>query len=252
VSAQDVGVREIPTPGEVALDDLMRAAAQHRHPRWTGGLPSRDRAVESGVDGSSPKRAKLVEDDRLRAYVQDPLAGGIRCPDRTPAAGPATPEWNSLSTARCSDRRRATTWSPKRISHRLPADLPDDASMQFFHEATYQAPSVHSRPRAAARTGRLLWTGRALPVPALQGPPARPRPCPPRGHDQRTPVEAHGRAIPGPGRRPNDRHRSVSDRQAGGAHHKNTMVLHLPRMAGCGMERRVKNRSVLGSHGAKP
>jgi hypothetical protein len=53
-------------------------------------------------------RAKLVENDRLRDYVQDRLAGVIRRPDGTPAPGPVTPEWKRRSKPRRQDRRWAT------------------------------------------------------------------------------------------------------------------------------------------------
>jgi hypothetical protein len=55
-----------------------------------------------------PRAAKLVEDDRLRDYVQDRLAGAIRRPDRTPGPGPATPEWKGRNKLRRQDRRWAT------------------------------------------------------------------------------------------------------------------------------------------------
>jgi hypothetical protein len=40
-----------------------------------------------------PKTAKLVDDDRLRDYVQNGLAGVIRRLDGTPVSGPVRPEW---------------------------------------------------------------------------------------------------------------------------------------------------------------
>ena len=38
-----------------------------------------------------PKTAKLVNNDRLREYVQDRLAGNVRRPDGTIVPGPRTP-----------------------------------------------------------------------------------------------------------------------------------------------------------------
>ena len=106
-----------------------------------------------------PKTAKLVENDRLREYVQDRLAGAIRRPDGTPASGPATPTWTGRNKPRRSDRRWATAWSPEQIVHRLPVDFPDDESMRISHEAIYEALSVQSRGALRRELVACLRTG---------------------------------------------------------------------------------------------
>ena len=59
-----------------------------------------------------PKTAKLVDNERLREYVQDRLAGAIRAPGGTPSPGPVTLEWKALHTVaitrmRCHPETRA-------------------------------------------------------------------------------------------------------------------------------------------------
>jgi hypothetical protein len=106
------------------------------------------------IEGLDQETAKLVENDRLREYVQDRLAGAIRRPDGTPASGPATPTCKGRNKSRRSDRRWATACSPEQITHRLPVDFPDDESMRISHEAIYQALYVPSC-RAPAVMSRL-------------------------------------------------------------------------------------------------
>ncbi len=51
-----------------------------------------------------PKTAKLVENARLRNYVQDRLSGQVRRPDGTPVAGPVTAPWKGRNKPRRQDR----------------------------------------------------------------------------------------------------------------------------------------------------
>ena len=78
-----------------------------------------------------PKTAKLAENDRLRDYVQDRLAGAVRTPDATLLPGPITRTWSGRNKPRRQDRRWATSWSPEQIANRLPIDFPDDESMRI-------------------------------------------------------------------------------------------------------------------------
>jgi len=71
-----------------------------------------------------PKTAKLAADDQLREYVQDRLAGKVRRPDGTAAAGPAVGPWKGRNKPRRQDRRWATAWSLEQISARLRIDFP--------------------------------------------------------------------------------------------------------------------------------
>ena len=68
-----------------------------------------------------PKTAKLVDNDRLRDYVQDRLAGAVRSPGGMAAAGPITADWKGRNKPRRQDRRWSTAWSPEQIANRLPA-----------------------------------------------------------------------------------------------------------------------------------
>lgn len=77
-----------------------------------------------------PQTAKLVAHDRLREYVQDRLAGTVAhatdgravATDGGAVAGPQVPPWQGRNRPRRQDRRRATAWSPERISRRTPAE----------------------------------------------------------------------------------------------------------------------------------
>ena len=144
-----------------------------------------------------------------------------------------------------------TAWSPEQISNRLKVDFPDDESMRISHEAIYQALYVQGRGALKRELVACLRTGRALRIPRAR---ARQRA---HGHvtpgvmiSQR-PAEAEDRAVPG--------HWEGdliigTDRSAIGTVVERTtrftMLLHLPRLAGWGVEARVKNGPALAGHGA--
>jgi hypothetical protein len=79
-----------------------------------------------------PKAAKLAENDTLRQYVQDRLAGAVMAPHGGPVPGPDV-RWIARRHGRRQDRRWATSWSPEQIAHRLSTDFPDDESMRISH-----------------------------------------------------------------------------------------------------------------------
>ncbi len=199
-----------------------------------------------------PKAAKLVVNERLREYVQERLAGEIRRPDGVLAQGPAAPRWKGRNKPRRQDRRWATAWSPEQISHRLTLDFPEDESMRISHEAIYQALYVQSRGALKRELVACLRTGRALRVPRSR---ARQRPgghVTPEVMISQRPAEAADRAIPG--------HWEGdliigTDRSAIGTLVERTtrftMLLHLPRMDGYGVEPRVKNGPALAGCGAE-
>jgi len=129
-----------------------------------------------------------------------------------------------------------TAWTPEQIAHRLPVDFPDDELMRISQEI-YQALHVQSRGALRRELVVCLRTGRALRVPRSR---ARQRAS---GHgtpevmiSQRLP-KVEDRAVPG--------HWEGdliigADRSAIGTLVERTtrftMLLHLPRMTGYGIE----------------
>jgi IS30 family transposase len=251
--AQDVGVREIArrlgrAPSTISRELRRNAATRGGRLDYRAGIAQ----WKAELMGRRPKTAKLVENDRLRDYVQDRLAGVIRHPDGTEAAGPITPEWKGRNKPRREDRRWASAWSPEQIANRLPVDFPEDEAMRISHEAIYQALYVQGRGALKRELVACLRTGRALRVPRAR---TRQRA---QGHVTREvmiserPAEAEDRAIPG--------HWEGdliigTDRSAIGTLVERTtrftMLLHLPRMAGYGIEPRVKNGPALAGYGAE-
>ena len=144
-----------------------------------------------------PKTAKLVDNDRLREYVQERLSGAVRRPDGTAVAGPDTPAWKGLNKPHRQDRRWATAWSPQQISHRLKVDFPEDESMRISHEAIYQSLYIEGRGALKRELVTCLRTGRALRVPRSRSQNK------PQGHVtadvviSERPAEAEDRAVPG-------------------------------------------------------
>ncbi|WP_043734759.1 helix-turn-helix domain-containing protein, partial [Nocardia asiatica] len=112
-----------------------------------------------------PKIAKLVANDRLRAYVQDKLSGVVRTVDGRAVAGPVGPEWKGRNKPHRGDRAWVNAWSPEQISNRLKLEFPDDESMRISHEAIYQALYVDSRGGLERELVGCLRRGRALRVP---------------------------------------------------------------------------------------
>lgn len=251
--AQDVGVREIArrlgrSPSTISRELRRNAATRGGRLDYRAGIAQ----WKAELMARRPKTAKLVDNDRLRAYVQNRLAGEIRRPDGAAAAGPATPEWTGRNKPRRADRRWATAWSPEQIAHRLPVDFPDDDSMRISHEAIYQALYVQSRGALRRELVACLRTGRALRVPRSRARQRAGGHVTPEVMISERPAEADDRAIPG--------HWEGdliigTDRSAIGTLVERTtrftMLLHLPRMAGYGVEPRVKNGPALGGYGAE-
>src|SRR3954464_3860115 len=252
LKAQDKGVREIARtidrdPGTVSRE-LRRNAATR------GGKPVYRAVVaqwKAQQAAKRPKAAKLVRNDRLREYVQDRLAGGVRRPDGTIVAGPKTPPWKGLNKPHRQDRRWSTAWSPEQIAQRLRVDFPDDESMRISHEAIYQSLFIEGRGALKRELVACLRTGRAL-----REPRARSR-NKPQGHVtadvvlSERPAEAEDRAVPGhwegdliigTGRSAIG---TLVERSS-----RSTLLVHLPRLEGWGERPPVKNGLSLGGYGA--
>jgi hypothetical protein len=104
------------------------------------------------------------ENDQLRTYVQDRLAGTVTDFRGKPIPGPNVP-WKGRRQGRRADRRWGTCWSPEQISRRIQIDYPDDRSMRISHEAIYQALYIQGRGALRRELTACLRSGRALRVP---------------------------------------------------------------------------------------
>jgi IS30 family transposase len=166
LKAQGGGVREIAR--RLGRDPSTISRELRRNAATRGGrLDYRPSVAQWKAEllARRPKTAKLVENERLREYVQDRLSGQVHRPDGTPVPGPATGPWKGRNRPRRRDRRWASAWSPEQISHRLKFDFPEDESMRISHEAIYQALYVQSRGALKRELVACLRTGRALRVP---------------------------------------------------------------------------------------
>ncbi|WP_442789827.1 IS30 family transposase [Nocardiopsis sp. EMB25] len=250
--AQKIGVREIAR--RIGRDAGTISRELRRNAATRGGKSEYRASVaqwKAQQAGKRPKTAKLMENDRLRAYVQERLAGSVRRPDGTIVTGPQAPTWKGLNKPRRQDRRWSLAWSPQQISQRLKLDFPDDESMRISHEAIYQSLFIEGRGALKRELVACLRTGRALRVPRER---ARNKP---QGHvtadvvlTQR-PAEAADRAAPGhwegdliigTGRSAIG---TLVERSS-----RSTLLVHLPRLEGWGEQPTVKNGPSLGGYGA--
>jgi len=250
--AQNVGVRDIAHRLGRSSSTISRELRRNAATRG-GRLDYRASIAQWKAElmARRPKTAKLVENDRLRHYVQDRLAGTVRTLDGTPVVGPATPRWTGRNKPRRQDRRWASSWSPEQIANRLPVDFPDDESMRISHEAIYQALYVQGRGALKRDLVACLRTGRALRVPRACARKRAGGHVTPEVMISERPAEVEDRAIPG--------HWEGDliiglDRSAIGTLVERTtrftMLLHLPRMEGYGIEPRVKNGPAMAGYGA--
>ena len=252
LKAQDKGVREIAR--EIGRDPGTVSRELRRNAATRGGKPVYRAVVaqwKAQQSAKRPKTAKLVQNDQLREYVQDRLAGNVRRPDGTVVPGPRTPPWKGLNKPHRQDRRWSTAWSPEQIAQRLKVEFPDDESMRISHEAIYQSLFIEGRGALKRELVTCLRTGRAL-----REPRARSRN---KAHGHVTadvvlserPAEAEDRAVPGhwegdliigTGRSAIG---TIVERSS-----RSTLLVHLPRMEGWGDKPYVKNGPSLGGYGA--
>jgi IS30 family transposase len=252
LQAQDIGVREIAR--RLGRDPSTISRELRRNAATRGGRLDYRASIaqwKAELMARRPKTAKLVANERLREYVQDRLAGTIRIPDGTVVPGPVTPEWKGRNKARRQDRRWAKSWSPDQIANRLQIYFPDDESMRISHEAIYQALYIQGRGALQRELVACLRTGRALRVPRAR---TKQRPG---GHVtaevmiSERPAEAAHRAVPGHWE--GDLIIGLERSAIGTLVERTTrftMLLHLPRMQGYGIEPRTKNGPALAGYGA--
>ena len=197
-----------------------------------------------------PKTSKLVQNPRLRGYVQDRLAGVVRGSDGE-IVGPADTVWIGRNKPHRGDRRWVRGWSPEQISRRLRVDFPDDESMRISHEAIYQALYIESRGALKRELVLCLRTGRALRVPRARTRSRAWAHVTPESMISERPGEADDREVPGhlEGDLIIGLNRSaigtVVDRTT-----RFTLLVHLPREDGYGTIPRTKNGPALGGYGA--
>jgi len=219
----------------------------------SGGLEYRATTAQWHAERSArrPKPAKLACQPCLRAYVEERLAGLIVAPSGVAVAGPSF-AWKGRRHGRRQERRWARAWSPEQIARRLPIDFPDDPTMRISHEAIYQALYVQGRGALRRELTACLRSGRALRVPR-----ARTRG---RGKSFVTseimiserPAEAADRAVPGHWE--GDLILGLGSSAIGTLVERTTrftLLLHLPRLPGHGVEARTKRGPALAGHGAE-
>jgi IS30 family transposase len=253
LKAQDLGVREIAR--RLGRDPSTISRELRRNAATRGGtLDYRASVAQWKADlvAQRPKTAKLIANQRLHQYVQERLSGEVRRPDGTPVSGPAAAPWKGRNKPRRQDRRWATAWSPEQISNRLLIDFPDNESMRISHEAIYQALYVQSRGALNRELVACLRTGRALRVPRARSRQRASGHVTPEVMLSQRPAEVETRAVAG--------HWEGdliigTDRSAIGTLVERTtrftMLVHLPRMDGYGIEPRIKNGPALAGYGAE-
>ena len=198
-----------------------------------------------------PKAAKLVENHKLRQYVQARLAGEVSMPDGASVLGPPV-TWVGRRHGRRQDRRWALAWSPEQISHRLELDFPDDQSMRISPEAIYQALYIQGRGALKRELTACLRTGRALRVPRARTRGRGKRFVTPEVLISQRPPEADDRAVPGHWE--GDLILGLNSSAIGTLVERTTrftLLLHLPPMDDHGLIPRAKHGPALAGHGAE-
>lgn len=198
-----------------------------------------------------PKTSKLANNSALRDYVHDRLAGMIATPDGVAFDGPVV-VWKKRRAVHRQSRRWSLAWSPEQIAQRLKVDFPEDPTMRISHEAIYQALYIQGRGALKRELSACLRSGRALRLP-------------------RERVRNRGKSVVGDALMISDRPADVADRAIPGHWEEDlilglgsssigtlverttrfTMLLHLPRMAGHGVVKSIKNGPALAGHGAE-
>lgn len=94
LKAHGEGVREIArrlgrSPSTISRELRRNAATRCGQLDYRAGIAQ----WKAELVARRPKKAKLVDNEQLREYVQNRLAAMIHTPDGTPVPGPVTPEW---------------------------------------------------------------------------------------------------------------------------------------------------------------
>jgi len=253
LQAQGHGVREIAR--RLGRDPSTISRELRRNAATRGGKLDYRASVaqwKAELLARRPKTAKLVTNERLHEYVQQRLSGEVRRVDGTPVSGPTAAPWKGRNKPRRQDRRWANAWSPEQIAHRLRIDFPDDESMRISHEAIYQALFIQGRGALKRELVACLRTGRALRVPRARARQRRDGMVTPEVMISERPAEADDRAVPGHWE--GDLIIGLERSAIGTLVERTTrftMLLHLPRLDGYGVELRVHNGPALAGRGAE-
>jgi transposase, IS30 family len=253
--AQKIGVRQIARQLDRCPSTVSRELRRNASTRG-GTLTYRATVAQWHRDcrAARPKQAKMVDNPRLRRYVQERLAGQVITENGATVSGPTVP-FTGRNRARRADRRWAQAWSPEQIAARLRRDFPDDPTMRISHEAIYQALYIHGRGALSREYVACLRTGRALRVPRARTRPARRNQrgfITPEVTLDRRPAEVADRGAPGhwEGDLIIGLNRSAIGTLVERAT-RYTILLPLPRMEGYGVQDRVKNGPALAGRGAE-
>ena len=249
--AQHCGVREIARRLERSPSTISRELRRNAATRG-GTLQYRATVAQWKAERAAerPKVAKLAQNRRLQAYVQERLSGTVLDGQGKPILGPKV-LWKGRRHGRRADRRWGTSWSPEQISRRLWIDFPEDASMRISHEAIYQALYVQGRGALRRDLSACLRTGRALRVPRARTGQRNKQFITPELMISQRPPEVDDRAVPGHWE--GDLIIGLNSSAIGTLVERTTrftMLLNLPAMAGHGSEARVNNGPALAGHGA--
>lgn len=249
--AQHCGVREIARRLERSPSTISRELRRNAATRG-GTLQYRATVAQWKAERAAerPKVAKLAQNRRLQAYVQERLSGTVLDGQGKPILGPKV-LWKGRRHGRRADRRWGTSWSPEQISRRLWIDFPEDASMRISHEAIYQALYVQGRGALRRELSACLRTGRALRVPRARTGQRNKQFITPELMISQRPPEVDDRAVPGHWE--GDLIIGLNSSAIGTLVERTTrftMLLNLPAMAGHGSEARVNNGPALAGHGA--
>ena len=250
--AEGLGVREIArelgrSPSTISRELRRNAATRGGNLEYRASVAQ----WKAELVAQRPKTAKLVANERLRAYVQDRLSGKLHNADGTPIEGPVTGPWKGRNKPHRGDRRWVQGWSPEQISERLKADFPDDESMRISHEAIYQALFVESRGALQRELVACLRTGRALRVPRGRARQKSWAHVTPEVMISERPAEVTDRKVPGHWE--GDLIIGLERSAIGTLVERTTrftMLVHLPREDGYGIIPRTKNGPPLAGYGA--
>jgi IS30 family transposase len=251
LKAQGHGVRAIAgtigrDPGTISRELRRNAATRAGQQGYRAGVAQ----WKAQQAAKRPKVAKLAANPRLRAYVEERLAGTVSDAQGRAIPGPNVP-WKGRRHGRRADRRWGTSWSPEQISHRLTVEFPEDESMRISHEAIYQSLYVQGRGALKQELTACLRTGRALREPRARTKAKGKKFVTDEVRISARPAEVADRAVPGHWE--GDLIIGLNRSAIGTLVERTTrftMLLHLPPMAEHGVLERAKNGPPLAGHGA--